>query len=166
MDKRWFRSRFAGFPVQFVKFARRLDLVYNKDEQLLEDRDGEPVAWLLDTPDVGVDREAYTVVLWHPEGESKLAFSHLEKFKSRDDLLDFQGTSLKNSVSLTIQDVIEDTKKRLVKQESELKDMLIKFGTLGDEDIRENFESISENAQYEILEEPPYTADSKKTEVG
>lgn len=122
MDKRWSLSQFAGLPRQFISFANRLDLQYRSKKKLLVDRDGEPVAWLMDVPETRAARMAgidpLEVVLWHPDGEAKVSYKQLSLIETRADLLVFQGRSLEHSgelSSFSISDVMEDAKERAIR---------------------------------------------------
>ncbi len=123
MDKRWSRSQFAGLPRQFVSFAKRLDLQYKAGKKFLADRDGEPVAWLMDDPEIRASQIAgldpLEIVLWHPDGEAKVSYSQLALIRNRADLLLFQGKTLEKAgdlASFSIKDVLEDSKKRAVRR--------------------------------------------------
>lgn len=154
MDKRWKMSKFAGLPKEFISFAKRLDLKYKSKSQILVDRDGEPVAWLLGEEDSKAEKlagfPAAVVAVWHPEGPAKMSFLQLAGFSNRADLLEFQGKALTNQIekfpnSLSISQIMEDTKHRavrraaMIKSESEeltsLPDVLRELGTVGREDI-------------------------------
>ena len=153
MDKRWKLSQFAGLPPDFVAFAKRLDLTYDKKRQVLRDRiDDEPVAWLLENVERRISQMAgvsvLEVVVWHPEGEAKLSWADLKKIRNRSDLLEFQGKSLKktDTAALSIEDVLEDAKQRALKKTSYagsdtpvLEVALKELGTVGKEDMIEEF---------------------------
>lgn len=159
MDKRWKLSSFFGLPRDFVLFAKRLDLYYDKKKEVLRDRNDEPVAWLVNKPKKALTGDILSVEMWHVDGPVQMSFKELSAIRSKDALIEFQTTSKNLAIpTVSLRGVFEDTKERLARAgeaigNENINQVLKEFGTVGREDMLEprgpgfamkNFPAISD----------------------